>query len=215
MPSKRYITSAFAARTVKFHAGGREDQDVRMLGNGRPFVLELVDPHRQASPEDVAEMAKRINLHKPKPLVLVKELRLCETGEGKLQVTRLADAAQNKRKEYLARVCMASDQETSCVKAKIEAVQDLRVMQKTPIRVLHRRSQAVRPKTIHQLRIAKWHGRRIFDLVLVAEAGTYIKEFVHGDRGRTRPHLGDVLGCQTDILRLDVLRLLENSESGT
>lgn len=30
---------------IKFHAGGREDIDVRMLKGGRPFVLEFVNPH--------------------------------------------------------------------------------------------------------------------------------------------------------------------------
>ena len=29
---------------TKFHAGGREDIDVRMLQGGRPFVLEFVNP---------------------------------------------------------------------------------------------------------------------------------------------------------------------------
>jgi tRNA U54 and U55 pseudouridine synthase Pus10 len=26
------------------HAGGREDRDVRMLGNGRPFIIEIINP---------------------------------------------------------------------------------------------------------------------------------------------------------------------------
>ena len=30
----------------KFHSSGREDVDVRMLGSGRPFVLELMDCKR-------------------------------------------------------------------------------------------------------------------------------------------------------------------------
>lgn len=28
----------------KFHSGGREDIDVRMLGKGRPFILEIISP---------------------------------------------------------------------------------------------------------------------------------------------------------------------------
>lgn len=36
----------FKPSSVKFHSGGREDIDVRMLGNGRPFAIELVDPHQ-------------------------------------------------------------------------------------------------------------------------------------------------------------------------
>ena len=33
---------------------------------------------------------------------------------------------------------------------------------------------------------------------------SYIKEFVHGDFGRTKPNLGELLNSQTDILQLDV-----------
>jgi len=33
---------------------------------------------------------------------------------------------------------------------------------------------------------------------------SYIKEFVHGDFGRTKPNLGDLVNSETDILQLDV-----------
>ena len=33
---------------------------------------------------------------------------------------------------------------------------------------------------------------------------SYIKEFVHGDFGRTKPNLGNLLNSETDILQLDV-----------
>ena len=33
---------------------------------------------------------------------------------------------------------------------------------------------------------------------------SYIKEFVHGDFGRTKPSLGDILKADCDILQLDV-----------
>ncbi|ELR15382.1 uncharacterized protein ACA1_275560 [Acanthamoeba castellanii str. Neff] len=44
-------------------------------------------------------------------------------------------------------------------------------------------------------------------LDLTTQAGTYVKEFVHGDLGRTTPNLGLLLGCETDILQLDVLAI--------
>jgi tRNA pseudouridine synthase 10 len=34
------------AENYLFHSGGREDIDVRMLGNGRPFILECVHPKK-------------------------------------------------------------------------------------------------------------------------------------------------------------------------
>ncbi|CAN6463837.1 unnamed protein product [Victoria cruziana] len=36
------------------------------------------------------------------------------------------------------------------------------------------------------------------------KAGTYIKEFVHGDLGRTHPSMNSLLGCRAEILQLDV-----------
>ena len=37
--------------------------------------------------------------------------------------------------------------------------------------------------------------------------GTYVKEFVHGDFGRTLPNLGSLLGpgTRTEMIQLDVL----------
>ena len=48
---------------AKFHGAGREDIDVRMLGTGRPFVLEIKEPKirkidLERIAEEVAEVAK-------------------------------------------------------------------------------------------------------------------------------------------------------------
>eukprot|EP00591_Stephanopyxis_turris_P005009 CAMPEP_0195515680 /NCGR_PEP_ID=MMETSP0794_2-20130614/6664_1 /TAXON_ID=515487 /ORGANISM="Stephanopyxis turris, Strain CCMP 815" /LENGTH=76 /DNA_ID=CAMNT_0040644139 /DNA_START=840 /DNA_END=1070 /DNA_ORIENTATION=+ len=42
-----------------------------------------------------------------------------------------------------------------------------------------------------------------FTLKLSTSAGTYVKEFVHGDLGRSVPSVGGILGCRADILELD------------
>lgn len=42
---------------------------------------------------------------------------------------------------------------------------------------------------------------------LQTQAGTYVKEFVHSDFGRTRPSIGNLMGIDVDsvdILNLDV-----------
>lgn len=60
---------------------------------------------------------------------------------------------------------------------------------------------------IHQLR-AKWRHPHFIVIDLVAEAGTYIKEFVHGDVGRTMPSLASILGQPSaDLLELDVIHV--------
>jgi tRNA pseudouridine synthase 10 len=52
-------------------------------------------------------------------------------------------------------------------------------------------------------------------LTLHASAGAYIKEFIHGDFGRTNPSFSDVVfGMQVkcDILQLDVLEVKQDDE---
>lgn len=49
-----------------------------------------------------------------------------------------------------------------------------------------------RPKIIHSMR-TEFINSHFFILHLVTSAGTYVKEFVHGDLGRTIPSIGTLL----------------------
>lgn len=44
----------------------------------------------------------------------------------------------------------------------------------------------------------------LFKLTVTTQAGTYVKEFVHGDFNRTKPNIGQIIGADVDILALDV-----------
>ena len=44
-----------------------------------------------------------------------------------------------------------------------------------------------------------------FKINLTTQAGTYIKEFIHGDLCRTTPSISDIIGKNCDILELDVI----------
>lgn len=50
---------------------------------------------------------------------------------------------------------------------------------------------------------------------MLASAGTYIKEFVHGDLERTIPNVGMLLGAEADIIQLDVLKLYEKLDENS
>ena len=48
--------------------------------------------------------------------------------------------------------------------------------------------------------------KQVFRLTLTTQAGTYVKEFVHGDLGRTTPNLREILNIpDLDIIALDVM----------
>lgn len=93
--------------------------------------------------------------------------------------------------------------------AKLESLSSkcpIVLQQKTPIRVLHRRSLATRERSIFRLEVSKAETTdpKAFVLNMATQAGTYVKEFVHGDFGRTTPSLRDLLDADVDILALDV-----------
>lgn len=44
---KQKFCELYQTEEYKFHSGGREDIDVRMLGNGRPFMIELISPKKR------------------------------------------------------------------------------------------------------------------------------------------------------------------------
>jgi tRNA pseudouridine synthase 10 len=47
---------------IKFSSSGREDVDVRTLGRGRPFVCELLNPHKvKFTAEQVQKLEADIN----------------------------------------------------------------------------------------------------------------------------------------------------------
>uniref|UniRef100_A0A7C9A9I8 tRNA pseudouridine(55) synthase n=1 Tax=Opuntia streptacantha TaxID=393608 RepID=A0A7C9A9I8_OPUST len=183
----------------KFHAAGREDIDVRMLGSGRPFLLEIQNPRVLSSELSVKEMEEKVNTLGGE-LIKVKNLKVVDDQVW----TLMREGEAEKQKQYAALVWTSRELEDKDLQM-ISSRKDMKILQNTPVRVLHRRSPLEREKIIHWMTIEKITGStQYFLLHLCTQAGTYIKEFVHGDLGRTYPSLGSILGCRAEILQLDV-----------
>ncbi|KAK5618466.1 hypothetical protein CRENBAI_018031 [Crenichthys baileyi] len=191
------ILSAFRADGFNFSSSGREDVDVRTLGNGRPFAMELLNPHRSRfSKEEMKQLQETINESSDK--VRVRDLQIV-TREA---MSRMKEGEEEKTKTYTALVWTQKAIEKEDI-TFINDIKDLTLDQKTPLRVLHRRTLAIRQRVIHSMN-ARYVDSHHFYLGLKTQAGTYIKEFVHGDFGRTKPNLCQLLKTDTDILELDV-----------
>ncbi|KAJ1453188.1 hypothetical protein M885DRAFT_485916 [Pelagophyceae sp. CCMP2097] len=203
---------------VKFQASGREDIDVRMLGRGRPFVVECVNPKRPPFPGDgfveskalldafVAAVAAESSANGT-PLEVLEATISDKAGGAAMQA-----GAEVKKKAYVAVVWSSSViTEADCL--RLALMKNVNVDQLTPVRVMHTRSVANRVKVVHSLRLDKLNGH-FATLHMQTSAGTYIKEFVHGDLGRTRPSLADLLGAEkADILQLDVADIEDDADN--
>ena len=125
----------------------------------------------------------------------------------------MKEGEDQKRKTYNALCVINKEFSIDWVKEKLEAIKDLELAQLTPIRVLHRRPDAKRMRTVYYMKVEKPevtemtgndNNHHLFLLKLATQAGTYVKEFVHGDFGRTEPNVAQILGCDVDIIALDV-----------
>jgi tRNA pseudouridine synthase 10 len=193
--------SIFGGGLYKFHSAGREDVDVRMLGAGRPFVLELESAHRGTiSPAELRAIAQALNDESAD--VEVDDLSIVH---DRAVMNMLHRMSEEKRKKYRC-VCYSSRalRADDALFAALNATKELTMQQKTPLRVLHRRSMLTRPRTIHTVD-ARLINEHWFVVDLETQAGAYIKEFCHGDMGRTTPSLGDLLHSVVDIVQLDVV----------
>lgn len=180
-----------------FHGCGREDIDVLMLGNGRPFVLEIKNPKKRTL--DLSKIEEDINMDN-KNIIEVTNLRYSDKNE----IVRIKDAGFKK----IYRIVFKSEKLINNEKLK-KAVLSLRgktIGQSTPSRVAHRRANMVREKQIYDCNLESIDGAMAI-LTLEAESGTYIKELVSGDDGRTKPSISEIIGVPCKVTELDVIEI--------
>ena len=175
---------------AKFHGGGREDVDAKCFGK-REFVLELIEPLNrdldlEALQEEVNESTDKVEIFN-------------------IEYTHKDKAADIKQKhadkEY--RALVETEEEIS--EEALENISEVvgMIEQDTPERVEHRRADKTRKREVYEVSWEKT-GEKEFELTVKAEAGTYIKELIHGDEGRTQPNISDLIGTQAECVQLDV-----------
>ncbi|MFX1416297.1 MAG: tRNA pseudouridine(54/55) synthase Pus10 [Promethearchaeota archaeon] len=183
----------------KFHAAGREDIDVRMLGSGRPFVIEVSEP-RVRTP-DLKKLEKRIKKGSSKKLeVLGLEVSTRKRAQA------LKDEASENAKDYEATIKTEKDVSQEVLTIASDGFRDLEISQRTPTRVAHRRSDLVRTKRIYEMKLRKI-GSNLVKGFFKVQGGTYVKELVSGDNGRTTPSISERIDTACECVELDVLEI--------
>ncbi|ELU01120.1 hypothetical protein CAPTEDRAFT_94284, partial [Capitella teleta] len=193
IPLKEIVKST----ETRFSSSGREDVDVKMLGRGLPFIIEVINPHRVIfNKEHMRILQQKINSS-------TDEISVRDLQEITREDTALLKEGETEKVKHYSALCWCKDKINAESFTAINAMKDIVLKQKTPIRVLHRRPYACRERMVHSI-AAEVIDDHFCLLKLVTQAGTYIKEFVHGDLGRTVPSMCSLLGTQCDILELNV-----------
>ncbi|MDP6199271.1 MAG: tRNA pseudouridine(54/55) synthase Pus10 [Candidatus Poseidonia sp.] len=294
------MLEVFQGSEHAFHGMGREDIDVRCLGRGRPFVLEVKEPKKRSfhpdelmsaineaakgsvevtavrasnrsevvrikdtpaeksytirftlepmneaeyavltapvdmTKEDVQNRSKKRrrqrrgdkNADRTKPLETTIEVPPAGPSEKELKAMKKAelvalaeshDLPKSGKKDELIERILATlppapavfdlpDDDT--ILSIIEGLNGMKLAQRTPERVAHRRSDLIRKRTVFESHTPfieiNEEGQREIEFTLRCESGTYVKETVHGDSGRTQPSVAALIKAKCNVLWLDV-----------
>ncbi|MCW4053565.1 MAG: tRNA pseudouridine(54/55) synthase Pus10 [Candidatus Bathyarchaeota archaeon] len=203
LASKSLLEAAEGEKS-SFHASGREDIDALMLGSGRPFVIEVSKPKKRF-----------LNLKK-------LEVAVNANAEGKVEVSgfrfsnkdfvRRLKKGESAQKEYRLLIDFESPVSKESLRLLEEKLSGTLIMQKTPLRVLHRRADLIREKYIYEVKVKKVSLKRA-EMKIRCQGGLYVKELVSGDEGRTTPNVSELLENRAKPLKLDVLNVIMDDQS--
>ena len=279
------LLEMFGSQEHAFHGMGREDIDVRCLGRGRPFVMEMKKPiKRNIDAEVILEAINSsangsIEVSDIRPSNRSEVVRVKDTPAEKSYTIRYKIEAitesefdtltqvmevpannqdRNKRrknhhrrkkpepepepeaevdysgmkKAELVELCLEKGLAKSGTKDVLierlssfkEAtmplpdpdyvmeimtnLQGCTLAQRTPERVAHRRADKIRKRkvleTSHPSIEVDEDGNMVAEFSLRCESGTYVKETVHGDSGRTQPSIASLIKAKCTVEWLDV-----------
>ena len=185
---QRPFIEATGAIDAKFHGAGREDIDVECHGE-RPFVIELREPLKRDV--DIEEIQEEINEDDR-----VEVFELQETHHDKPAEVKDLDADKTYRAWIEVENLENSD---------LEVLEEIKgeVVQRTPQRVDHRRADKHREREVKSVEWEVEDDLLVMDIE--AEAGTYIKELISGDDGRSEPSVAGLLNRDAECVKLDVI----------
>jgi len=196
------FVTASKGESHSFHGMGREDIDALMLGNGRPFVLEVTEPRIREL--DLKELEEQVN----------------ERNKGRIEVTGLvysdlktvrAIKASKSKKTYKVAIEFGISPDKEKLYKVANDFRKLQIHQQTPKRVSHRRADLLRKRVVHNFEILEFDDKKA-TVEITGESGLYIKELIHGDDGRTRPSLSSELGIECAVVTLDVTKVWDADE---
>jgi len=195
---KLFLDATGGAKT-SFHASGREDIDARMLGKGRPFVIEISKPKKRFL--DLKKLENDVNAY-ARGKVEVSNLKFSNKD-----AVRKLKKAESTQKEY--RVIVEFENEIT--KEDMQLLEDKLtnsiIKQKTPTRVLHRRADLTREKYIYDVKVKVLSPKKV-EMKIRCQGGLYVKELVTGDDGRTTPSVSELLKNRAKPIKLDVLNVV-------
>nr|QNO57681.1 tRNA pseudouridine synthase Pus10 [Methanosarcinales archaeon ANME-1 ERB7] len=187
------ILEEFGGVVTVLHGSGREDIDARMLGSGRPFVMEIKEPKLREL--DLKRLENKVNEENKDKVEVLNFQYVKREAVAKIKNAKVD-------KTYRAIVSLKTDVLEEDLRSALDNLIGAVIEQRTPLRVVHRRADLVRKRKVYDARLVSFE---VPIVELKCDGGLYIKELISGDNGRTIPSLSELLGTEAEVMELDVV----------
>lgn len=176
------------------HTAGREEDDARMLGTGRPFVIKIKEPQRRRF--ELTTLQKTIN-EATGGSVAVDDLSRA-TPDIVTHVTQLPF-----RQRYQLTIAFSDSVSESAFVDALDALDGTTIHQHAQISGTAER-QYERVRKVRDIS-GEWSDNHTALVELEIEAGIDIRSILTADDGRTEPNLAGLLGTAVEVTVLDVI----------
>ncbi len=188
------LAPLYDAEKIVIHAAGREDVDARMLGTGRPLVVEIKKPHiRLVDPALINELLSN------------GVVEAVIEGEATRQtIKEYKEGSTQRTKIYRALVYTASPVTPGDLERLEKEMRNRVIHQLTPTRILRRKKETLRIRRVLRVK-TRPVSSHVFEAIIHSSGGLYIKELISSDNGRTEPSFSSILGTEARCIELDVV----------
>ncbi len=187
------LREIYEAEHIVIHASGREDVDARMLGDGRPLVIEVKKPRFRYVDLDI------INTLLDNDLIKAEVYGY----SSRSKIEYLKGEGSKKRKAYKLLVYSEKELNENDLYGLEEYFYNREIRQYTPKRILRRKKEHLRIRRVYEIKNI-YLTPYVFETIIYCDGGLYVKELIHGDNGRTTPSYSEYLGVNLYPLEIDV-----------
>ena len=125
-----HLQKVFKNDGYKFSSAGREDADVLMLGTGRPFYFEILQPKVNTCTQSDMDLLQKVVNESGKGKILVRDLQIVTRGDTDV----LKKSASTKRKFYSCVIRLSSKLDEEMLD-RVSEMKEVVLQQRNPTRV--------------------------------------------------------------------------------
>ncbi len=189
------VVQAYSAQGAIIHTGGDDPSGARVLGNGRPAVIQVIRPGKRLDIKDVSPL-----LMDPSYDVLLEEFSYVKSSA----ITRVRARVRDYVITYRV-LAIADDHVTNETMMSLhDYFRNRQVVQ----RFKHGHRVRRRVSMVYEL-----YGRvirgRLVEFLIKCQGNLYIRGFVHGGFGDVEPSIAGVLGIGIRPLEIDILNVTD------